>query len=544
MRFVSLAALAASLFFGTVSTTAQPYDYNKLYTFKQMPLLGGVGGPDTAWYFAADTVAGKYPRTTVPMREGGTSDLFRDVSITTPHTFWTINDRGVNVAYEPAGKSVFKVFPYPGYHHKLLKVQVIGDSIQVISRDSIKGIDSGYTVGLPSTKAPSGEIALRMRFDSAKVDSSIGNRVAPSINGYDFEGIVKSGNNFYLSDEYGPFIVRVDATTMKITKEWYPAQGLPNVLARRRSNRGMESLALTPSGNLVGMIQSGMYNTKTGSKSAAKDSTRVLRVVWFNPGTEQVKEFVYLSDKKNGTRNLGEVKIGAMAPMNDSTFLVIEHGVDKSGKYWMDAFKFTITAMSTNVTLATDPDSLGTLYVGGTKTLEQLGYIPNDSANLVGAGVIPVKKELVFLDIMAKTAWPHLKPEGISFINDSTLALSNDNDYGMVDKGADGVPHQLPAATAASQMMYINLKNPNATPVVRPQHATLPAFTVTTNPNGWLVKGFGAFEALLTDAQGRKISSAISTQGEIFLPRTTHNGIYWLNLRADGVRESHRIVQW
>lgn len=544
MRFSSLFLAASCALSGALAGTASAYEFNKLYTFKTQPLLGGKGGPDTAWYFAADTNgAGKYPRTNVPMREGGNSDLFRDASDASGQTFWTINDRGVNVAYEPSGGSTFKVFPYPNYHHKLTRFQVVGDSVQVLSRDSIKGIDSGYTVGTPSTKAPSGEIALKMRVDSAKVDSSVGNRVAPSVNGYDFEGIVKSGNNFFLSDEYGPFIVRVDASTMQITKEWYPAHGLPNVLARRRSNRGMEGLALTPSGYLVGMMQSGMYNTKGGKMSNAKDSTRVLRVVWFNPATEQVKEFAYLADRKGGNRKLGEVKIGAITAVNDSTFLLIEHGVDKSDKYWMDVYKMTITAAATNVTLATDPDSLGTLYAGGTKTLEQLGYIPGDSANLAGAGVVPVKKELVFLDVMGKTPWPHLKPEGISLINDSTLALVNDNDYGMTDKGSDGIAHQLPAGQALSQLMYFNLKNPNATPVLRTTSAR-PAFSVITDRSGWRVQGTGTFEVSLSDAQGRELSRSSATQGSAFVSRMQNGGMYWLTIRSNGVRESRRVVQW
>src|SRR5690606_37374963 len=126
------------------------------------------------------------------------------------------------------------------------------------------------------------------------------------------------------------------ASTRRITREWSPGAGLPRVFGRRRDNRGLESLCLTPSGKLAGLMQSALNNTASGKRSRAKDSTRVLRLFTLDPATDAVREYVYLADLKGGARPPGEVKIGAMTCLNDSTFLVIEHGEDKAGYDWID----------------------------------------------------------------------------------------------------------------------------------------------------------------------------------------------------------------
>ena len=535
-------ALAAVLCATAVALAAPAFDYNKLYTLKTMPILHSVGQSDTAYIFSATAVGGKFPRTNVPIRDGGASDLYRDPSDPTGTTFWSINDRGMNVDYQPVSQD-YKEFPFPYYHQKLMKLHILGDSVEVLSLDSIGGLDSGYTVGLVSSKSPTDEVALAMRLDSAIADST--QKLPRSPNGYDFEGIAKdNAGHFYLSDEYGPFIVRVDSATRKITKEWYPGHGLPTVLARRRVNRGLEALCITPSGVLMGMMQSGMYNTVSGKKSSAKDSTRVLRMIAFDPADSTTREYAYLMDRKGGTRKMGDTKVGAIACVNDSTFLVTEHGADNTSKYWMDIFRVTITAQTTNVSKTIDPDSLGTLYATGTRTLEQLGYIPNDSANLVGAGVVPVKKQLYYGDVMARTPWTHQKPEGLSVINDTTLALINDNDYGMTDNSADGIPHLLP--DIATHILYFKVNTPGTPASVRAGSVapSRSGFSVVADRGGWSVRGEGEFEVTLADAQGRILARAASTQGLARIRGASSGGMYWVTVRGAGFQETHRVVPW
>jgi 2',3'-cyclic-nucleotide 2'-phosphodiesterase (5'-nucleotidase family) len=460
---VGALAYGLPLAFGATLGTAiraDAWEFDKLYTLKTTPLLGAAADSanpvDTGYFFSRDSLSdGSYPRTSIPMREGGWSDLAVDPTDATGSTFFTVNDRGLNVAHASGGKD-FKVFAYPNYHHKLVRFKIAGDSLEILALDSIKTLGGGgYTLGLPSTKAPTGEIALRMNRDTSLVDTA--DRIAPTPDGYDFEGIVLDGDSlFYLCDEYGPFIAKVNRAQMQLTKEWYPGHGLPGVLARRRANRGMEGMAITPSGKLLGLMQSPLNNTVGGvSRTDPQNKSRVHRLVWLDPKTDEVREFVYLNDIKEGKRQVNQVKIGGMTAIDENRFLVMEHGVDVAGKYWIDIYRIDLRG-ATNVTRASDPDSVGTLYKNNTVTLEQLGYKVRD---LVEAGVTPVRKTLVAGDLTTVKSYPHQKPEGLVLLNDSTVAINNDNDYGMVDFGGDGIPHILPDNERVAQLMYVKIPN-------------------------------------------------------------------------------------
>jgi hypothetical protein len=116
-RSVTFALLA-------LACAGHAWETGRLYDFPQMPLIGESGRTDTAWYFDstknADSV---YARLAIPVREGGWSGLERDTTDPTGHTFWTVNDRGLNVAHEVGGRAD-KVFPFPGYHPQAAAGQV------------------------------------------------------------------------------------------------------------------------------------------------------------------------------------------------------------------------------------------------------------------------------------------------------------------------------------------------------------------------------------------------------------------------------------
>lgn len=541
-------------------TAAPAFQHGVLYTFKTQARLSEAGRADTGWYFAASKTGGIYPRTTTMMREGGFSDLVLDPSDATGHTFWTVQDRGLAVSYEDdnSGDTAFKVFAFPGHRQKLMRVRVQGDSVETLARDSIGGLDTGFVTGLPTTRVTTEEVAVRMRLDSAVVGIGPARRVAASPNGYDFEGIGRAPDGtIYLADEMGPRIARVDPITRRITREWRPASGLPRVYARRRDNRGLESLCMTPSGKLAGLMQGGLYNTASGKRSNAKDSTRVLRFFVLDPATDAVKEYVYLADLKGGGRLPGEVKIGALACLNDSAFLALEHGEDGAGYDWIDLYRIDLLSSASDVHEAIDATGNGRLFLGGLKTLEQVGYIPGDSANLVATGVTPLRKRLLYGDVIGRTAWRHDTPEGLAVVNDSTVALLNDNNYAQEDNDGDGIPHLAGATKRLTQVMYLNL-GPGLTTSLRdgrPDGAfgttagrTASAFLVTPVPGGWRVRGPDGLSARLRDTQGRLVAEAragahANGAGELRLEIPHNPGVYLLDLRAGDHRETRRVTR-
>jgi hypothetical protein len=98
----------------------------------------------------------------------------------------------------------------------------------------------------------SGEIPLNDNFGMSTHDP----------HGLDTEALVFDAAKgvFWVSDEYGPFIVKINASTGAILKKYYPGNGLPPVMAKRRANRGIEGMCLDPdTGNLHGYLQASLF---------------------------------------------------------------------------------------------------------------------------------------------------------------------------------------------------------------------------------------------------------------------------------------------
>ncbi len=94
----------------------------------------------------------------------------------------------------------------------------------------------------------SGEVPLNDAFGQSTHDPD----------GLDPEALVLDSARgvFWISDEYGPFIIKVDVATGGVLKKYYPGYGLPPVMALRRANRGIEGMCLDPdTGNLHGYLQ-------------------------------------------------------------------------------------------------------------------------------------------------------------------------------------------------------------------------------------------------------------------------------------------------
>lgn len=125
---------------------------------------------------------------------------------------------------------------------------------------------------------------------------------------------------FWISDGYGPHLVHFDATgkTIERINPFGTGTGgrtLPLVLARRRPNRGMEGLTLTPDGKtLVGRVQSPLYNPS----AAAVAGSTVLRIVTFDLASGATKQLVYLME------NAALTGCSEIAALTSTTFLALE----------------------------------------------------------------------------------------------------------------------------------------------------------------------------------------------------------------------------
>lgn len=387
----------------------------------------------------------------VQFREAGFSGLY-PIPNTNGKEFWAVSDRGVNIDAANANlvacrPTYDKIYSFPNYAPKIHRIRLQGDSIQILQTITMKRPNGTTATGLINPTGL-GSTALEVASTDTVLDCANFNlkTVAKDTFGIDAEGIVVDAEgNFWLCEEGGPTIWKLNAAGI-VVKRFTPYANLPGMQAvdvqidtvfkYRKNNRGFEGIAITPNGKIYAMIQSPiLYPTKS-----VGESTRIHRILEIDPTNNSTKMFAYLNDGIIGASGPDQIrlrdwKIGDMAAINNTTFLVLEaalRGVTDIKR----VYKIDISA-ATNVTSG--------LYGG--LTLEALV----DSTGLANKSIVPVSK-ILFMDLLANGWSPTLeKPEGLAILNDSTIAIGNDNDYGQVSPAENGVP----TATNIKSHVYV-----------------------------------------------------------------------------------------
>ncbi|MDR6197779.1 esterase-like activity of phytase family protein [Siphonobacter sp. SORGH_AS_0500] len=364
-----------------------------------------------------------------------------------PNIFYLLTDRGPNSGGVAANSIIFGKADFTP---QIGKFRRDGDKLVLIETILLKNAAGQLLTGLPnpSGQGSTGETPLDLT----------GKTLNPDPDGLDSEGLVRAADgSFWVSDEYGPHLVHFDASgkTIERINPFGSGTGgrvLPKVLAKRRPNRGMEGLTITPDGKtLVGLMQSPLYNP---SSSAVSGGT-ILRVLTFDITSGETHQYAYVMENSSLT-GCSEV-----AAITNTTFLALE----RDGNYGGDpakpakfkkVFKFDL-AGATDISDPANGEN-GKLYNG--QTVEQL----KNTAGLQSAGITPVTKTLV-LDLLAQInpVYPHDKAEGLALIGNSTLAISNDDDFGVIDNGANGFAAKILPATGKvdrNRIYFVNLATP------------------------------------------------------------------------------------
>ena len=389
-----------------------------------------------------------YPEQKLEIRGGGYgSDAAAHP--TNANQFYVLTDRGPNADFDGiAGKG--KQFLVPDYTPSigLFELQADGKIIK-IKEIVLKDSNGNPISGLPNPKAFGGtnEVPYDINGQPMTVNprlpfDAVTNPIKSDINGLDPEGLaaLKDGS-FWVSDEYGPHLVHYDETGVEIERinafvsderNNVVVNGKPILLpaefTKRRANRGMEALTITPDQTtLVGIMESSMDNPDESGRLSS-----LVRIVTINLVLGQITQYLYRLD------NAKNVASGIVA-INDHEFYLIEHDrkfplQDKSAQkliYKIDLSQATnIEEVITTETIKQD-ETLG-LTING-QTLEQL--IAENEANwqtLEEMSIKPVKKILV-VDVLASLDYQHDKLEGLWLRQDGSLGLLNDDDFAMTD---------------------------------------------------------------------------------------------------------------
>lgn len=346
---------------------------------------------------------------------------------------YTLSDRGPNIACADAEEFTGlkpeaicaedrrgRLYPVPGYAPTLYGVRLLPAErrFQVFEAIALKRPDgrpiTGLTNPLPGrTETPLDGQGRKLAFDASAIDA---------------EGLLRlPDGRFWVGEENGPSLVEVApdgrilrrivpaGTEGEFASAGYPIEpGLPSILARRQSNRGIESMAGTPDGaTLYAILQNPLANPDAAAYRAARN-TRLIR---FDPVAGRVTgEWVYQLDDPRSFRNdpsnrQSDPRISELTWLGPERFLVLER-TEKTTKLY-------------EVRLDQDAsDIAGTPWddMATRPSLEQHN-------NLAGTGITPLSKRLV-LDSADHPELPG-KIEGIALLPDRTLMLINDDDFGI-----------------------------------------------------------------------------------------------------------------
>ncbi|MDY3305925.1 esterase-like activity of phytase family protein [Psychrobacter sanguinis] len=403
-----------------------------------------------------------YPETKLQIRGGGFgSDAAAHP--TNPNQFYALTDRGPNSDFKGSlGEG--KQFLVPDYSPKIGLFEVEADGqIHKIKEIVLKDRNGQPVSGLPNPKALGGTNEIPydisgnpMTIDPSKPYDPETNPVKTDLNGLDPEGLAAlEDGSFWISDEYGPHLVHYDAQGIEIERinpftqdsrnnviiEGRPLL-LPAEFAKRRTNRGMESLTITPDqSTLVGVMESSMDNPDNSGRLST-----LTRMVMINLKNGVIKQYLCRLDAKEHVNS-------AIAALSEHEFYVAEHdrqfplqqSTAKKLIYKFDISQATdinnLQALSDNSNderIRCDSE-LGLLING--QTLEQ--WIAQDECHwdtLAELGIHPVQKTLA-VDILQAIDYPHDKLEGIWLRQDGSIGLLNDDDFAMNDSDK-GVEHK------------------------------------------------------------------------------------------------------
>ncbi len=363
------------------------------------------------------------------------------------------DNRGPNVDGVP---SSIKLFPVPNFTPQIGVFRKVGSQLVKEQTILLKNVADEPLTGLPNPAGVGGTGETAQDLD--------GHDLGLDEDGLDPEGLVAlADGTFWISDEYGPHLLHVDASgkTLERINPFGSGTGgrkIPLVFANRRANRGMEGLTITPDGKkLVGMMQSPLDNP-TSARTAIRAHSRVTRVLVFDLATGNTQQYVYFLDHP-GTAN-SEIRA-----LSNTEFVVLERdGAFPNDPASPAKIKRFYKIDLTGATDISDPanGALGLTFTvnGQVKTIEQMTAL-----EVLDAGIVPANKEL-YLDLLLALpdAYPHDKPEGFAILPDGSLAIINDDDFGILSDGQGGMIPKILPATGQVDHNILYLVKP--TPVV------------------------------------------------------------------------------
>lgn len=344
-----------------------------------------------------------------------------------PGVFWGIGDRGPNlkprVAVERYGLIELapfaelegaKVMPLPEAGPRLARFRIEGDAVLLEAVVPLRSAVGTALSGLPPYPGAGQETEPALALD--------GTGLGCDPDGADTEGLAAlPDGRFWIAEEYGPSLLLAGRDGM-VERRLIPAgtaqafagsriaviEALPALAAARKLNRGFEGIGLSADGaTLYLAFQSPLAHPNR----AAHEGSDVVRIWALDAVTGALRhEFAYpLGTPESFARDPGalreDIKLSELAVLPDGSLLVLER-VTLSTKF----YRVEPLPQLALPTKWLDPEHR--------PTLEQRG----------ATGVPVLAKQLVF----STDDHPEIDGdlEGLIVLDERTLLLANDSDYG------------------------------------------------------------------------------------------------------------------
>jgi len=416
-------------------------------SFTQTTPLGAVGVTVTRYQMqAASSFYIPYEGANAKVKEDfplgflpsyGSSIAFKGSNANGDLEFYGLTDRGPNgdgpnlPSLTGSGVTGAKIFPSPSFAPAFGVITVGKNGAVLTSSTPLKVSATVNASGLPVAPGAVGNSSELPVMDAMKYDAN--SKATFNAGGIDSEAIVvdKKRNVLWVSDEYGPFIVKIDPATGVILNKYAPGSGLPDIFLKRRANRGMEGMALdTTTDKLHAFLQSPLTDgnasySVTGKSEAVERYARFTRWVEFDPATgTSGKMYAYpldAADYQDG--RTGNAKLGDVVALGNGKFIVIEQGAAPSGKVFNKLML---------VEIGTATDIAAAAYNATTSDLEK-SSMGGAAVNGADWKSVTTLKKTLLLDLNA-IGWLAEKAEGLTIVDGNTLALANDNDFGLKTK--------------------------------------------------------------------------------------------------------------
>lgn len=364
-------------------------------------------------------------------RLGGMSDLVVAADASERELgFWAITDRGPNGAItEPAAEGVppktRRTLPLPGFAPLLVRLSV---PVANVGGPASARVVTAMPLSTSAGVAVSGRPAAADPRAKPIVDPATLAPVPVDPDGFDSEGLARTPDGrFWVAEEYLPSIAEFDADGrlrrrlvprgVALAGATCPVQdSLPADLARRRDNRGFESLALAPDGSRLFALLQSPLEPEAPAAGVAPDLDVPLVVLDASSGSTLEEHAYRLGGGDGDTCDwcvaAADGKVSAVAAVGPRTLLVLEQSDVDLRVYRVDLVAGSARAEK--------------------RLVADLAPLAADFHRSIAPGATGAPARL-----------SDLKFEGMAVVGPDRVALVNDNDF---DIAADGAAAASPPA--------------------------------------------------------------------------------------------------